>query len=229
MTFETTQRHYVYIAYVDGVPKYVGRGTGKRYLHCCSGKSSCYWLNRDVFIGKTITTEFVHDDLSWAEAKKLEAQTISELGIQNLYNISAPSLNQGSRTLIELRDTRANWLISLWRQGDMRLCDLDAAMPSLKSPPRYIAVHPHHRKDYDSHWHYCVSWMRFFDDEMASQWIWQLEKWTYPESEVFKNSHVKAINSAARQCISRWEALELGENMKWYSYLISLLSRSCVT
>ena len=40
---------YVYICYLNDVPVYVGKGRGKRYLHCTSGKSSNSRLNEAFF------------------------------------------------------------------------------------------------------------------------------------------------------------------------------------
>ena len=42
-------RAYVYVCYLNSTPVYVGKGTGKRYLHCKSGKSNNYQLNQALF------------------------------------------------------------------------------------------------------------------------------------------------------------------------------------
>ena len=34
---------------MDNVLRYVGKGTGDRFKHCNSGKSTCALLNRDYF------------------------------------------------------------------------------------------------------------------------------------------------------------------------------------
>jgi hypothetical protein len=70
-------KYYVYGAYVDGVLKYVGKGTGNRYRHCMSGKSSCAELNRDFFGGKHITVELLHQNLAEYRALILERDMIS--------------------------------------------------------------------------------------------------------------------------------------------------------
>jgi len=44
--------YYIYAAYVDGVLRYIGKGSGDRYKHCTSGRSSCVDLNIDLFNGK---------------------------------------------------------------------------------------------------------------------------------------------------------------------------------
>lgn len=46
---ERSYKAYVYICYLNGNPVYVGKGTGKRYLHCKSGKSNNFQLNQTVF------------------------------------------------------------------------------------------------------------------------------------------------------------------------------------
>ena len=43
--------YYVYIVFVNGVPKYVGKGKGDRFKHPISGASSVPELNRDFFNG----------------------------------------------------------------------------------------------------------------------------------------------------------------------------------
>lgn len=42
-------RAYVYVCYLHGNPVYVGKGTGKRYLHCKSGRSNNFQLNQVLF------------------------------------------------------------------------------------------------------------------------------------------------------------------------------------
>ena len=78
-------KYYVYGAYVDGVLKYVGKGTGNRYKHCMSGKSSCAELNRDFFGGKHITVELLYQNLAEDRALILERDMISE-NFEDLYN-----------------------------------------------------------------------------------------------------------------------------------------------
>lgn len=46
--------HYVYMVFVDGVPRYVGSGRGDRYKHAVSGVSSVQALNKDFFEGRKI-------------------------------------------------------------------------------------------------------------------------------------------------------------------------------
>lgn len=46
---EKSYKAYVYICYLHGNPVYVGKGTGKRYLHCKSGRSNNFQLNQALF------------------------------------------------------------------------------------------------------------------------------------------------------------------------------------
>ena len=46
---EESRRAYVYICYLHDKPVYVGKGTGKRYLHCKSGRSNNFQLNQAYF------------------------------------------------------------------------------------------------------------------------------------------------------------------------------------
>ena len=85
-------KYYVYGAYVDGVLKYVGKGTGNRYKHCMSGKSSCVELNRDFFSDKEILVKFIAENLCEKEAFNIEADSI-EKHSSTLYNKSRGVVN----------------------------------------------------------------------------------------------------------------------------------------
>ena len=43
------KKYYVYVCSVNNNSVYVGKGSGDRYKHCTSGRSSCAELNRDLF------------------------------------------------------------------------------------------------------------------------------------------------------------------------------------
>lgn len=80
--------YYVYVAMVDGITRYIGKGKGSRYKHCNSGTSSSLELNKAFFEGKTIETIKVKENLSEHEALTVESFLISEVGIDVLYNKS---------------------------------------------------------------------------------------------------------------------------------------------
>ena len=212
------QNYYVYIAYIKGVPKYVGKGRGRRYLHCSSGKSSCLLLNRDYFSGEKITVEFAHLNLDEQSARQAESETICKIGIENLYNIAKTTGMRSGLNLVNVREIRANYLISMYRENLLNRWELDSAMPSLKS-------NPHHLERYGSHWEYCCAWINYFSPAMLHQWTFFGLDWSYPNSLIFKASSKSDINSAARQCMAQWESLNLGENMKWYAFFESVLTK----
>ena len=78
-------KYYVYVATVDGVIRYVGKGSKDRYKHCTSGASSCPELNRDFFAGKEIVVSFIEKDLQENRAEELEQQHI-RLNRESIYN-----------------------------------------------------------------------------------------------------------------------------------------------
>jgi hypothetical protein len=80
--------YYVYIVFVDGVPKYVGKGTGDRYKHAVSGSSSVKELNKDFFDGKYIEVRIVFGQRNMTEkcALQVEQDVILTLKEHGLYN-----------------------------------------------------------------------------------------------------------------------------------------------
>ena len=78
-------KFYVYEVKVDGVVRYYGKGSGNRYAHCKSGKSSCVELNRDYFEGKTIDVTILKKDMFEVDADKMEQELIRNG--EDLYNI----------------------------------------------------------------------------------------------------------------------------------------------
>lgn len=80
--------YYVYGCYIEGVLRYVGMGKGSRYMHCTSGTSSSYELNRDHFDGKDMRVDILREGLCKSQAEVIESRVIHKQGIQNLYNKS---------------------------------------------------------------------------------------------------------------------------------------------
>lgn len=64
---------YNYIAYVDGLPIYVGKGKGKRYVHCYKKFPNC-----EVIL--------YNENVSEQEAFDWEIKKIEEIGLENLAN-----------------------------------------------------------------------------------------------------------------------------------------------
>jgi hypothetical protein len=64
---------YNYIAYVDGLPIYIGKGKGKRYVHCYKKFPNC-----EVIL--------YNENVSEQEAFEWEINKIEEIGLENLAN-----------------------------------------------------------------------------------------------------------------------------------------------
>jgi hypothetical protein len=64
---------YNYIAYVEDKPIYVGKGKGKRYVHCYKKFPNC-------------KVEFYNQNVSEQEAFNWEIKKIEEIGLENLVN-----------------------------------------------------------------------------------------------------------------------------------------------
>jgi hypothetical protein len=65
--------YYNYIAYVDNTPIYVGKGKGKRYVHCYKKFPNC-------------KVEIYNQNVSEQEAFDWEIKKIEEIGLENLAN-----------------------------------------------------------------------------------------------------------------------------------------------
>lgn len=85
--------YYVYMVFVDGHLRYVGKGKKERYKHAISGTSSCPELNRDFFQEKCIEVRISASKLTEKEALSLEEEYLYSFGYQrdDLYNKSIPT------------------------------------------------------------------------------------------------------------------------------------------
>lgn len=99
--------YYVYIVFVNGEPKYVGKGTGDRYKHAVSGASSVPELNRDFFKDCHIEVMILYGDRTMSEEKALqeEKNVIGSLhGIFEIYNKLIPEDGEWSYMDCDFRD-----------------------------------------------------------------------------------------------------------------------------
>lgn len=71
--------NYVYSDELDGETLYIGKGTGNRWVHCVSGVSHVYELNRAHFSGKLVEVYCLVDGLNSDEAFAQEATIIMNL------------------------------------------------------------------------------------------------------------------------------------------------------
>lgn len=88
--------YYVYVVFVDGLPRYVGKGKKARYKHAVSGASSCPELNRDYFQNKYIEVMFAERYLTEEQALEAERNWIGQMnstywGRDRIYNKDIPS------------------------------------------------------------------------------------------------------------------------------------------
>lgn len=84
---ENSEHHYVYVCLVNGVVRYIGKGSGERWRHCASGMSSCKELNADYFkYGKeNMLTIKASSNLTKEKAEALEAALT--YGFQNYQKV----------------------------------------------------------------------------------------------------------------------------------------------
>lgn len=89
---------YVYAISVDGVLRYVGKGTGNRaWVHLTGARRGNARVGTAVKRGQSVKVEIVREGLTDAEAFALEEQIISEVGREDngtgsLWNLSAGGL-----------------------------------------------------------------------------------------------------------------------------------------
>lgn len=70
--------YYVYFAKLGDDIMYIGYGKLQRYLHCNSGLSSSYGLNKLHFEGHTLFIEIFKQEMTQEEAKELEIELLAK-------------------------------------------------------------------------------------------------------------------------------------------------------
>lgn len=68
-------RFYAYIVFVDGVVKYIGKGSGDRWKHSVGGGSHVPEINRDFFAGEHIEVRAWLGNATSSEAEALKDET----------------------------------------------------------------------------------------------------------------------------------------------------------
>ena len=89
--------YYVYCCYVDNEPRYIGMGSGSRYKHCISGKSSSQEVNRAYFSAKIIDVVIIWDNLDKEDAQSREGYLINSIGLDKLFNLKSGVLPSTKR------------------------------------------------------------------------------------------------------------------------------------
>lgn len=84
--------YYVYIVFVNGEPKYIGKGTGDRYKHAVSGASSVPNLNRDFFNDEHMEVAILYGNKNMTEKEAFQHETdvIGSLKAYDIYNKIIP-------------------------------------------------------------------------------------------------------------------------------------------
>lgn len=76
---DAVEGYYVYAATHNNEIVYIGKGKESRYLHCASGSSHVYELNKLHFSGELVEVAILKDALTDTEATKLEREMIEEV------------------------------------------------------------------------------------------------------------------------------------------------------
>lgn len=115
------KEYYVYLCFVDNVLRYVGKGTGDRFKHCNSGKSTCALLNRDYFNDCKFNIVIYKDGLTEKDALAAEKELI-DLHSRTLYNVSNNTdRKQDKPTPAKTTHELNSWLID---KGILRMTTL---------------------------------------------------------------------------------------------------------
>lgn len=115
------KEYYVYLCFVDNVLRYVGKGTGDRFKHCNSGKSTCALLNRDYFNDCKFNIVIYKDGFTEKDALAAEKELI-DLHSMTLYNVSNNTdRKQDKPTPAKTTHELNSWLID---KGILRMTTL---------------------------------------------------------------------------------------------------------
>ena len=66
---------YVYLVFVDGALRYIGKGKGDRFKHAVSGASSVPELNKDHFTGKYIEVRVAYGNYNLSEQQAIQLES----------------------------------------------------------------------------------------------------------------------------------------------------------
>ena len=97
--------YYVYVCKVEGQIRYNGKVRGDRYKHCTSGKSHSKQLNKEFFSNKEMVVDIIKESLSEEDALLLEAELISKVPFEQLFNESRGNYKK-SHLKLTLTDMR---------------------------------------------------------------------------------------------------------------------------
>lgn len=84
--------YYVYIVFVNGIPKYIGKGKGDRFKHAVSGTSSVPELNRDFFNDEHIEVRLLYGNKTFNEKRALSSEKDCIGSVMHFYDIYNKSL-----------------------------------------------------------------------------------------------------------------------------------------
>lgn len=107
--------YYVYVVYVEGHPRYVGKGKANRYRHPVSGISSCPELNKDFFDNKYIEVMYAEKYMTEEKALKEESDWIGRFNEAYVSGQTpSPLYNKTIPEKFEYYDERIDYFYNHW-------------------------------------------------------------------------------------------------------------------